>query len=158
MPGTGKSTIARTLAGVTGAMHVRIDTIENALRHSTNPIEATDHGYAVGIAVALENLRLGHTVIADSVNPFALSRGAWREVARRAVVPYLEVEIVCSDAAEHRRRVETRVPDIEGHVQPTWQQVVERLYRPWDSDLVIDTATMSIESSVTAIRKALNDL
>jgi hypothetical protein len=70
----------------------------------------------------------------------------------------LEVEIVCSDAAEHRRRVETRVPDIEGHVQPTWQQVVERLYRPWDSDLVIDTATMSIESSVTAIRKALNDL
>ena len=156
LPGTGKSSIARELARQLGAVHVRIDTIENALRHSLTPVEVVDHGYAVAFAVAADNLGIGHTVVADSVNSIAITRDAWRDVAARAGVPYSEVEFVCSDAVEHRRRVETRVPDIEGHVQPTWQQVIDREYDPWDSEhLVIDTARLSIEESVAAIRAAL---
>jgi predicted kinase len=155
LPGTGKSSIARELAAAIGAVHVRIDTIENALRHSQQPMEVTDHGYAVASAVASDNLRLGHTVVADSVNPIAITRVAWRDVAARAGVPYFEVEIVCRDRDEHRRRVETRVPDIEGHVQPSWQEVVEREYEPWDAGLVIDTARMSVDEAVTAIQSAL---
>src|SRR5512134_3853420 len=69
-PGVGKTTIARGLARHLGAVHVRIDPIEQAIRESrmgTAPID--DAGYRVGYAVAEDNLRLGRTVIADSVNP-----------------------------------------------------------------------------------------
>ena len=42
--------------------------------------------------------------------------------------------------------------DITGHRLPTWQEVVERDYRPWDVDrMVIDTARLSVEQSVCAI-------
>ena len=155
LPGTGKSSIAQELARQIGAVHVRIDTIENALRHSERPVEVTDHGYAVAYAVVADNLRIGHTVVADSVNPIAITREAWRGVAFRAGVSFFEVEIVCSDPEEHRRRVETRVADLEGHVQPTWQQVVERENEPWDADLVVDTARLSLDEAVAAIREAL---
>ena len=64
--------------------------------------------------------------------------------------------MVCSDVAEHRRRVESRVPDIEGHELPTWKDVVERDYRPWTSArLVIDTARTSVADCVRAIGQAL---
>ena len=73
-------------------------------------------------------------------------------VGLRAGVRAVDVELVCSDTDEHRRRVEARSADIAGHVLPTWSQVVGRDYRPWDGDrLVIDTAQSSVEESVRAI-------
>ena len=65
----------------------------------------------VGYAVAQDNLRLGRTVVADCVNPWPLTREAWRAVAQRAQGQSLDVEITCSDAGEHRRRVESRLAD-----------------------------------------------
>lgn len=74
-----------------------------------------------------------------------------------AQVAYLEVELVCSDLAEHQRRVETRVSDIEGLVLPSWQRVVEREYETWDQDhLVLDKAEMTLDDCVMAIKQALS--
>ena len=81
LPGAGKTTIARDLAQQIDATHVRIDSIEQALRQSGVSVVA--HGYRVGYAVAEDNLRLGHTVVADSVNPLEITREAWRDVAKR---------------------------------------------------------------------------
>ena len=62
---------------------------------------------------------------------------------------------MCSDKTEHRRRVESRVADIEGHELPTWQDVVERDYRPWDTPrLVIDTAGLRVAGAVDAVTNA----
>src|SRR5439155_24458931 len=108
-PGTGKTTIARELACQLGAVHVRIDSIEEAILDSGIPIN--DAGYRVGYAVAADNLRIGRTVIADSVNPIPLSRDAWLEVAKRAQVSAVEIEVTCSDTKEHQHRVETRISD-----------------------------------------------
>ena len=48
--------------------------------------------------------------------------------------------------------METRVADITGHRLPTWQEVVERDYRAWDSErIVIDTARLDVEQSVRTI-------
>lgn len=150
LPGVGKTTIARELARATGAAYVRIDSIEQALRNAG--VQVQGEGYSVAHAIAEENLRLGRTVVADCVNPWPLTRSEWRAVADRTGVRIVDVEIVCSDAEEHRRRVELRTADIPNHGLPTWSEVVARDYRPWDSDrLVIDTAHLSVEQAVGEI-------
>lgn len=116
-----------------------------------------DGGYRVAYAVAEDNLCLGRTVIADSVNPIRITREAWADVARRAGVCAIEVEVKCSDTDEHRRRVESRVSDIDGLRLPTWEQVVCREYHEWEREhLVIDTSTRSVEQSVAWLRSVLD--
>src|SRR5215468_7214546 len=109
LPGVGKTVIARQLARELGAVYLRVDSIEQALRDSgivTGSMD--DAGHFVGYALAEENLRLGRMVVADSVNPLRVTRNAWLEVARKAGVDAVEIEVRCSDAGEHRRRVERR--------------------------------------------------
>ena len=84
----GKTTLARELARQIGAVHVRIDTIEQALRDANAVADPMDDaGYRIAYAVAADNLRLGRNVIADGVNPVQASRAAWRAIA--ASVPVL---------------------------------------------------------------------
>jgi predicted kinase len=160
LPGTGKTSIARELARQIAATYVRVDTIEQALRDSKAVGETmNDLGYRVAYAVAEENLRLGRTVVADSVNPLALTRDAWIAVAGRAKSRFLEVEVQCSDATEHRRRVEERSIDIPGLELPTWNDVVSREYNKWDRDhVVVDTADCTIEQAVSQIMELSESL
>jgi predicted kinase len=157
LPATGKTTIARELARQLRATYLRIDTIEQAMRDSaamSQPIN--DEGYCVAYVVAEDNLRLGRTVIADSVNPIQLSRDAWIGVAHRAYARAVEVEVVCSDPQLHRQRVETRSVDIRGLKLPTWEQVISREYEPWEREhIVIDTAGRSVADSIEELRGAL---
>jgi predicted kinase len=154
LPGAGKTTIARELASQIGAVYLRIDSIEQALRAHGTPVEG--EGYQIAYAIAEDNLRLGRVVVADCVNPWPLTRNAWRAVATRAGVPSMDVEIVCTDVAEHRRRVESREPDIDGHVLPTWADVVARDYHPWDGGLLqIDTARVPADEAVQRIRATM---
>ena len=154
LPGVGKTTIATGLARATGAVHLRIDSIEQALRNSGVTISGPE-GYVVAYAIAEDNLRLGRALIADSVNPIELTRADWRNVAARAETPFVEIEVVCTDRAEHRRRVETRAADIAGHRLPTWQQVCDREYEPWQAGIVIDTAGRQTEASVADVMARL---
>lgn len=68
----------------------------------------------VGYTVAADNLQVGRTVIADSVNPLPGTRDAWLEAANRTQVRSVEIEIICCDGNDHRRRVDTRTADISG--------------------------------------------
>ena len=155
LPGVGKTTIARELARTIGATHLRIDSIEQALRQAGVRVEG--EGYRVAYAVAEDNLRLGRTVIADCVNPWPLTRGEWRAVAARAGVRAIDVEVVCSDRTEHQRRVERRSADIDGHRLPTWSDVEARDYRPWDeARVVIDTAGADLHQAVSLIVEAMS--
>lgn len=158
LPGTGKSTIARLLACRIGAVHVRVDTIEHALRASgTLRVDVGAAGYLAAYGVAEDNLRVGRTVVADSVNPLGVTRTAWRAIGERLAVGVVEVEIVCGDQAEHRRRVETRTSDIAGLKQPTWQAVVDRHYEVWDREhVVVDTSTKSADELVADLVSQLN--
>jgi len=169
LSGTGKTTVARELARQLGAVYLRIDSIEQAIRDSggvnqpvvKQPIVKQpiyDAGYRVGYAVAEDNLRLGLTVVADSVNPLQITRDAWIGVANRAHVNAVEVEAVCSHPEQHQLRVETRVSDIEGLRLPTWQEVVSREYEPWDRPhILIDTTTHSVAENLKRIREALSN-
>ena len=97
-------------------------------------------------ALAAENLELGRLVVADCVNPVLASRVGWRQTAAQKSACVVEIEVVCSDVILHRRRVETRASDIYGLKLPTWDEVVNRDYEPWDREhLVLDTAVSSLD-------------
>ncbi|POZ63977.1 adenylyl-sulfate kinase [Chromobacterium alticapitis] len=152
LPGAGKTTIARLLAGKLAATHLRIDTIEQALLRAGSLAQMGPEGYLIAYALAADNLKLGHIVIADSVNPLSITREAWRETAQEAGARLLEVEIVCSNATEHRARVESRAADISGHQLPNWKAVADRGYEIWESaDLRIDTTLLTAEQAAARI-------
>jgi len=158
LPGTGKTTIARRLAVRRSAAYLRIDAIEQAIREAgvltgdTGPA-----GYFVANALAASNLANGLTVVADCVNPVPESRQGWQATAARAQAKLVEIEITCSDPAEHRRRIETRKPDIDGLILPTWQAVLERDYTPWEEPhLVIDTARLSPDAAIAVIERYID--
>jgi predicted kinase len=153
LPGAGKTTIARTLAQRLGAVYLRVDTIEQSLRSSrVLKKDVGPAGYVVAQRVAEENLRIGRIVVADSVNPLQVTRGAWRAVAERASTDVIEIEVICSDVAEHRRRVEARQSDIEGLEPPKWQAVISREYETWDRPhIVIDTASREPQDHVAEL-------
>jgi predicted kinase len=157
LPGVGKTTIARELARQLGAIHVRVDSIEQAIRDSgTLSQPLNDAGYRVAYAIAEDNLRLGRTVIADSVNPIHLCRDAWIGVAHRARVGAAEIELICSDPQLHRQRVEKRTADISGLRLPTWEEVSSREYERWDRQhIVIDTTGRSVADCVRELLEAL---
>jgi predicted kinase len=156
LPGTGKTSLATGLARTLDAVHVRLDTIEQALRMSTGGDAIGAAGYVVAYGVAADNLRLARIVIADCVNPLASTRAAWRDVARRAGVAVFEVEVICSDASEHRRRVESRISGIAGLKLPTWSEAMSLDYEPWGCEhIVIDTAHRSAEAAVVELHALL---
>ena len=111
LPATGKTTLARALARQIDAIHLRVDTIEQAIVRSglaAQPLGPA--GYLVAYALAEDHLRQGLTVVAESVNPLAVTRDAWRDVAMRAGVAAVEAEIVCSDTG----------PSTGPSISPTW--------------------------------------
>ncbi|EJB02434.1 putative kinase [Rhizobium leguminosarum bv. trifolii WSM597] len=154
LPGSGKTTVARALAKRLGAVYVRVDTIEQAIRVSGgDPVgDIGPAGYVVAYGVAEDNLTLGRVVIADSVNPLRITRDAWLAVAARSGVLAVEVEVICSDKIEHRRRAETRKTDVGGLVKPTWQETVEREYDDWGQrPIIVDTAAKDVPEIVEAL-------
>jgi len=153
LPGTGKTTIARAVAREIGAVYLRLDSVETPMFAAGFDVQGA--GYAVAAAVAEDNLRNGLTVVADCVNPWPRTRADWRAVGARTGADVLEVELVCTDVAEHRRRVEARTADIAGQLVPSWQDVVDRDYRPWDTEcLVVDTASTSAGAAAAQIVEA----
>lgn len=155
LPAAGKTTIARLLAQQLYAAHVRIDTIEQAVVEATPLVQPLGPvGYLIGYAVASDQLRNHVSVVADSVNPLTVTRWAWRQIGARHATRTVEVEIVCSDPDEHQHRAETRTPSVPGLVLPTWQQILDREYEPWDPrPLVIDTAGTDVDACVTTLRR-----
>jgi predicted kinase len=154
LPGVGKTTLSKAAARALGAVYLRIDVIEQALRESGMLVGAA--GYDVANALAASNLRLGNAVVTDSRNPAAASRAAWRDTAAQCGVSIVELEIICSDAAEHRRRLDSRVSDIPGLPNPAWERVVHSDYEPWTtSRIIIDTAGATPEAAMKSILRAI---
>ncbi len=155
LPASGKTTLAQRLATDLNAVHLRIDTIEQAMRDLCN-FQVEGEGYRLAYRIAADNLRLGLNVIADSCNPIELTRREWEDVAHAEGAEFVNIEILCSDPAEHRQRVEYRVNSVPNLQLPTWNDVVAREYHSWNVPRVeIDTAKSSPESSYEELRALL---
>ena len=157
LPGSGKTTLSQMLAAELRAVHLRIDTIEQALRDVCG-IDVGGEGYRLAYRVAADNLRLGLSVVADSCNPIELTRREWEDVASAERVDYVNIEVVCSNAAEHRQRVEGRSSSVANLALPTWEEVTRREYHPWSvARICIDTAGKTVEASYLQLLELLSD-
>ncbi|MFG1608292.1 AAA family ATPase [Actinoplanes sp. NPDC049265] len=143
LPGVGKSTLAARVASALPATVLAVDTVDFAMqRYSVTEPRPGFAAYGVVAALAEEQLRIGHSVIIDAVNPVRAARQLWVDLAERADVPLRVVEVVCGDDAEHRRRVEARFAARDHDGVPDWVRVLER-QAEWEPylgpRLVVDT-------------------
>ncbi|HWI83655.1 AAA family ATPase [Ramlibacter sp.] len=156
LPGTGKTTIARLLAQRLAAVHLRIDTIEQALSAAGAAASVGPEGYLVAYGIASDNLRLGLSVIADAVNATRTTRATWESVARACGSGFLHVRLSCSDSLEHQRRVRERRSDIAGHVLPTWEAIAQMRLEPVSTGtLSLDTCACTPAHAAESIARAL---
>ena len=135
LPGSGKSALARGVADAIGATYLRIDAIESAIVATLTPFHDNPVGYVIAERLAADQLVAGRDVVADAVNNVAEARAGWVALAERTRSGLQFVEVQCSDAAEHRRRVEERSPEMPGQHVPTWEQVQRRHDEPWPPEL-----------------------
>ncbi|SHI54794.1 AAA family ATPase [Wenxinia saemankumensis] len=133
LPGTGKSTLARALAARSGAAWLRVDTVEAALGGVDGP-----EGYHVIAAQARDFLATGLPVVIDAVHGAGFGLD-WPGLAAGSGAGIDTVELICSDRAEHRARIEARHAADPG--TPDWPAVAGREYRaPSPPARRIDTA------------------
>ena len=161
LPAVGKTAVCRALLGerpMTPPMTwLRVDSIEQALRRSGEmaPDMPGGAGYYAAAAVAGDVLSTGGDVLVECVNPLPITRRLWERTALDAGSRLLQVELVCSDREEHRRRVEQRVSDIAGLVLPDWRDVLQRDYAPWpEADLRLDTGRLEVTGAAELIARA----
>ncbi|WP_232548418.1 AAA family ATPase [Propioniciclava soli] len=130
LPGTGKTTLARRLVRELRAVYLRVDVVETPLARAG--IDVGPLGYEIVRELAASNLALGLPVVVDLVNPLPTTRRIWTGLSAELQVGLMVFECQVPDAEEHRRRVETRQPDLPGQDLPTWADVLAREYVPWD--------------------------
>jgi predicted kinase len=151
LPGTGKSTLARMVAARLGAVWLRVDTIEAALlKAGMNGSFETGLAAYIGVRdVAADQLESGRSVVIDAVNGVEPARTMWRELSARYQAARYIIEVTCSDAEVHRKRVETRAYPTPPLHAPTWDEVTQREYLPWREPILsvdaIDTPEKNLE-------------
>lgn len=144
LPASGKSTLAMKFASALSATYIRIDSIERGMQSTIKIPEFGEKCYFTAHLLAQDNLRLGNSVIADMVNPWELTRNAWNEVAKNAGATFVNIEVICSNKEEHRKRLEARSTTVPGLKDPTWAEVQEREYHVWNQDrILIETSGKS---------------
>ena len=153
LPGVGKTTVARAVAGRLPAAHLRVDTFEVALVRLGLVGEVGAQGYDLALAAADTCLTAGTDVVVDAVFDVAAARRPFRELGAGHEVPVHWVRLVCTDRAEHERRVTGRTADLAGHTVPTWEAVRARRVDQWhERHTVVDTA---VGDPVAAVLSAL---
>jgi predicted kinase len=109
VPGTGKSTLARSLTADLGLVVLDTDVVKSALMASNVPFSAAGPAtYAAVLAIASDLLAQGRSVVVDSPCRYAELLASGQRVAAEAKVPYRLVELWADDPAELLPRLATR--------------------------------------------------
>jgi len=148
LPGVGKSTLAKELAEREDAVYLRIDAIEQGLRDICG-IKVGGEGYRLAYRIAEENIKAGQSVVADCVNPWKLTREEWKETAVNNNAGYINIEIVCTEKEEHKKRAEGRVSEVKNLQLPSWDKIQNLKYEQWEDRVItVDTSRKTVEESV----------
>lgn len=158
LPAVGKSTLAAFVAREFKATYLRIDTIEQGLRDLCS-MNIEGEGYRLAYRIAEDNLKLNRNVVADCCNPMELTRNEWEEIANTSSCGFINIEVICSDKAKHRKRAEERNSEIAHLKLPVWKDIETREYHAWAKDrIVIDTANKAINKCETELKLRIADI
>lgn len=159
LPGTGKSTLAESLASALPAPVFSMDWQLGALvpfgvlrPDNTGPLSQLTL-----IAAAARQLQLGLGAVIDATGHTQEFRAQLESLAAGLDARFVGVECVCSDEPVHLSRVEGRDRGIPGWPATVTRAHLERMKERWEDwhqpHLILDTATVSPE---TALRRILD--
>jgi len=156
LPGSGKSTIAESLAEKLSVPLFSVDPIESAIIRGglKRSFETGLAAYIVAEVLAGEQLKRGLSVIIDAVNPVQEARDMWHSLARTQNATLIIIECVL-ERELHKQRIEARIRNMHGMPEVTWEDVENRrkTYLPWKEErLILDTA----ENRDKSVNKALD--
>ena len=158
LPATGKSTLSKFVAKKYNAIYLRVDTIEQGLKDLLN-IDVQGEGYDLAYKIAVDNLKLALSVVADSCNPIEITRKEWERIAQSSNCDFINVEIICSDENEHKKRAESRISEIENLKLPNWTKIINREYHKWEQErIIIDTANKTVEESECELNRKIEHI
>jgi len=161
LPGTGKSAVAEKLRDRLGYPMISVDAIEEAiLSAGIDDDQPTGlAAYLVAEALASVVLESDQSAIIDAVNAVSPARDQWVALAARFGDAITFVEVVCSDPAALRTRLEERHRTQAHANDASWHAVEQSLdeYDEWvGPSAEADRITVdSVEPLPTIVDKAL---
>lgn len=162
LPGSGKSTLAEAIAKELKLPLFSMDPIESSIVKAgiTKSFETGLAAYLVASTLAEEQLKLGNSVVIDAVNAAEEAKDTWRELATKCNATLVLIECSTSDTELHKKRIESRVRNLHGFPEVTWERVESdrQAYTAWrESTLKIDTANdlaTNIKEAIVYIRES----
>ena len=156
LPGSGKSTVAEEIAERLQFPIFSVDPIESAILQSgiKRSFETGLAAYLIAETLADEQLSLGMSVIVDAVNSAKEARDTWRRLSERHGAGLVIIECVL-DRDLHRKRIESRVRNLTGIPEVTWDAVENRRneYLEWEEErLVLDTSNAKETNTSKALK------
>ena len=119
-------------------------------------MDVNSEGYEVAYRIAADNLNIGLSVVGDSCNSIVITRRAWEKAANDSGAKFVNLQIVCSDPEEHRRRLDQRLSTVPGLPPTTWKEIETREYNTWAGDrIVIETAGRTVAESLGDLYRAI---
>lgn len=156
LPGSGKSTVAEGIAEQLGLPIFSVDPIVSSIvkSGSTRSSKTDAAAFLVAETLASEQMSLGISVIIDAVNAVNEVREMWRNLSRTHYAELIIIECIL-DRALHKKRIESRIRNLPGMSETTWDDVLDRrkVWQPWNEErLVLDTAKSAKDNLKEALR------
>ncbi|HEU4782542.1 MAG TPA: AAA family ATPase, partial [Ktedonobacterales bacterium] len=105
--------------------------------------------YLVAATLADEQLKLGNSVIIDAVNAEEEGKDVWRGLAKKHGIELI-VLVVTLESSLHKQRLESRVRNLHGFSEVTWDNVEarRRAFTAWKEPVLELDASCDVEMSV----------
>jgi len=156
LPYCGKSTLSENISKSLHLPLFSVDPIMSAILESgyNNRDKAGLASYKVAAKLAEEHLKLGVSVIVDSVSGPNEFKNVWRDLAKKYNVKLIIIECSCKDEALHRQRLENRNRVLHGVPELRWDEMKKWRdeYVPWTEELLsLDASNSREENSKKAL-------
>lgn len=158
LPGTWKTALAEAVGRKLGIPVFAKDWLEATLlrcelvpSNEGKPLGSA--GYQLLTTLAEHQLRLGQSVMLDSVASTESIRSSWKQLAAQYEADWLVIECICSDESLHRARLKKRHRHIPDWHELDWADVetVKSYFLPWEETRLVVDAVLPVDENLKTI-------